>query len=71
MNKIFIIWHDYDGTIIKEFDNQSDAEDTLSDLLGKCGDNGLMVDQIILGRNLKYKATEVVKKAKLEGGLIL
>lgn len=72
MDKIFIIWHDYDGTYVEEFETEGQetekAEERCANVLAREGlhDSGTSMDIIIKGRELKMETVEVVSKVLLK-----
>lgn len=67
MEKIFIVWHDYDGTYVEEFDSEEKdkAEKKCTDITARAelaGGNahGTQIDAVIQGRMLMIKPIKVV-----------
>jgi hypothetical protein len=67
MNKIFIIWHDYDGCYVEEFDDGDKAEKRISELLkDEATGNAVVIDAIIEGKRLEYDAVQYASVVKLK-----
>ena len=67
MNKIFIIWHDYDGCYVEEFDDRDKAEKRISELLkDEATGNAVVIDAIIEGKRLEYDAVQYASVVKLK-----
>ena len=66
MSRIFIIWHDYDGNYMEEFDTteKDRAEKRCVKLLER-KDYGIQIDAVIQGKILTMKKVEVVSKVSL------
>lgn len=66
MNRIFIIWHDYDGTYIEPFNCESreKVEERCTEIMAKA-DYGVQIDTVIEGKELTIKSVEVVSKVLL------
>jgi len=56
MEKIFIVWHNYDGYSIDEFEDVESVEIKLNHLviMEEKKDYGVRIDKIIKGHELKY-----------------
>jgi len=68
MEKIFIIWRDYDGTYIETFDSdekKKEAEERCAEIMAKGDDYGTEIDAVIQGKELKTETIEVVSKVLL------
>jgi len=72
MEKIYIIWHDYDGTYVEMFDseNKKKAEKRCTDIMARTelaeGDAyGTKIDAVVQGRELTIKPIKVVSKVSL------
>jgi hypothetical protein len=67
MNKIFIIWHDYDGCYVEEFDDEDKAEKRISELLkDAAAGNTVVIDAIIEGKQLEYDTVQYASVVKLK-----
>lgn len=69
VEKIFMIWHDYDGTYIEKFEANGQgikrAEKRCALLLAG-DDNGTRINAVIKGRELKIETMEVVTRVSLK-----
>jgi hypothetical protein len=67
MNKIFIIWHDYDGCYVEEFDDEDKTEKRISELLkDEATGDAVVVDAIIEGKRLEYDTVQYASVVKLK-----
>jgi len=66
MNKIFIIWHDYDGCYVEECDDEDKTEKRISELLkdDACGEYAV-IDAIIKGMRLQFDTVQYASVVKL------
>lgn len=74
VEKIFIVWHDYDGTYVEKFEANSQgkkkAERKYTDIMARAelagGDAyGTHIDTVIQGKALTIKPIKVVSKVSL------
>ena len=67
MNKIFIIWHDYDGCYVEEFDDEDKTEKRISELLkDEATGNAVVIDVIVEGKRLEYDTVQYASVVKLK-----
>jgi len=66
MEKIFIIWSDYDGNYIEEFslDEKDKAEKRCVKIV-EIKDYGVQIDAVIQGNMLTMKTIKVISKISL------
>jgi hypothetical protein len=64
---IFVIWKDYDGTNINEFEEEDakKADEKIADILSLSG-NGERLLMIIDGKRLDYDVVETVKAVRIK-----
>lgn len=65
---VFVMWTDYDGGHLEEFENKERAEVFVEVLTNKEAkdENGTRILGIVEGKALKAKPVEVIKRIKLE-----
>lgn len=70
MKKFYVIWSSYDGSYIDEFDEQGLAEQRATEISQKeeNDDNGVLLEKVIFGEEMKVKKAEIAIKVKLENG---
>ena len=67
MKKIFIIWHDYDGCYVEEFDDEDKTEKRISELLqDEATGNAVVIDVISEGKRLEYDTVQYASVVKLK-----
>lgn len=69
MNKIFIIWGNYDGNYVEEFVGpkmKEKAEERCVKIMAKKGNYGTQIKSVIQGKELKIITIKVVAKVSLE-----
>ena len=68
MNKIFIVWQNYEGHCVEEFDSQPLAEERIVEILKqKATDSyGTEIVDIIKGKRLVYDTVQYASVVKLK-----
>jgi hypothetical protein len=64
---LFIVWKDYDGTYINEFEEYDarKADEKIADILSLSG-NGEQLLMIIDGEKLEYEPVEIIKSVRIK-----
>jgi nitrogen regulatory protein PII-like uncharacterized protein len=65
--KLFLIWEDYDGARVEQFENVEVAEDRCTVIQSICDldENATRIHAIIQGREISMRVVETVKRVKL------
>ena len=63
---IFVCWKDYNGSYVEEFQDRTNAENRIGEILFKDDDYGTQILLIVRGQKLIYRETVKVKAIELE-----
>ncbi len=67
MEKYFVIWSDYDGRRIDEYQHQEDAEQACTSILARkdANEKDTILNGVIKGRIVEVKTIKVTSKVRL------
>jgi len=68
MSRFYVIWSDYDGANVEEFESKIGAEELIVNLLSSEQEDpyGINIIAVIKGVKLKYSPVEYISKIEIE-----